>query len=173
VWAPEVPKLWRGLENAAVRTVHDRRAHEAYGITFSLRDDWLTARLLSGRELHYYQPRATRKAMPWDEDDVRLSYSYKAEKMSHLMTIDGYGGLITENVVQALARDLLVHAMFACRREHLPIVLTVHDEIVLEVEEDKADEKLLAQIMADIPAWAREIKVPVEAEVWSAERYKK
>lgn len=176
VWAPKVPLVWRGLEEAIVRTVHEGTPHEAYGVRYQLEDGWLTARLPSGRKLWYYSPMPTRKRMPWstpEEPDVRRSYSYKAQKQGHWITIDGFGGLATENVVQALARDLMVTAMFKCEKEGLPIIMTVHDEIVAEPEENGPDEKVLAQIMADMPSWAKAIGVPVAAECWSGDRYKK
>jgi DNA polymerase len=172
-WAPKVPELWRGLERAAIRTVHESRPHEAYGVEFRLEDEWMTARLPSGRKLWYFRPRPTRKAMPWDEDDIRLSWSYVATKLGRRIRVDAYGGLLTENVVQALARDLLRAAMLKCRKERLPIILTVHDEIVLEVPEARADEKALAQIMGDIPDWARAIRVPVDTDTWVGDRYRK
>lgn len=172
-WAPLVPELWRGLERAACKTVWERKPHEAYGVLFALEDMWLTARLPSGRKLWYFDPRPVRRAMPWDPDDIRPSWTYRAYKTGRMMTIDAYGGLITENVVQGLARDLLVHAMFKARKEALPIVLTVHDELVCEPEIARADEKMLGQIMKDIPDWARQIKVPVDVECWAGERYRK
>lgn len=172
-WAPKVPKLWYGLQEAACRAVWDRRACEAYGVVYQLEDAWLTARLPSGRKLWYFQPQKTRRAMPWDADDVRPGWCYKAWKQGRLVTIDAYGGLLTENVVQGTARDLLRHAMVTCKKEGLPMVLTVHDELVLELEEKRASKDHLKQIMEDIPAWAKALKVPVETEVWMAERYKK
>ena len=68
----------------------------------------------------------------------------------------------------------MVEAMFKCEKEALPIVLTVHDEIVAEPERVKADaETRLRQIMEDAPAWCREIGVPVSVETWQGERYRK
>jgi DNA polymerase len=172
-WAPEVPKLWYGLQEAAIRAVWDRRAVEAYGVVYQLEDCWLTARLPSGRKLWYFKPQKTRRAMPWDEDDVRPGFSYRAWKNGQPRTVDAYGGLLTENVVQGTARDLLRHAMLTCRAERLPIVLTVHDEIVLERPLKLSDPVQLQHIMEDIPAWAKAIKVPIASEVWAGERYKK
>ena len=172
-WAPAVPKLWRGLGDAAIRTVWDKTPHEAFGVTYALEDLWLTARLPSGRKLYYYDPQPIREAMPWDPDDVRRGWTYKARKMNKPVTVKAFGGLLAENVAQGLARDLLVHAMFACERENMPVVLTVHDEIVAEPLKKDANHKVLEQIMIDIPAWTREIGVPVAAECWSGDRYKK
>jgi DNA polymerase len=170
-WAPEVVKLWRGLEDAATNTVWTGRPHEAYGVTYALEDGWLTARLPSGRKLWYYDPRPVRKAMPWDHTDVRPGFEYSAQKMGRWQRISAYGGLLTENVVQALARDLLVFAMFNCEANDYPIVLTVHDEIVSE--RPGASKVVLDNLMAERPQWARALQIPVKADCWDGDRYRK
>jgi DNA polymerase len=96
-----------------------------------------------------------------------------AYKQGHMVTVNAYGGLLTENVVQALARDLMVTAMFKAERENMPVILTVHDEIVSEVRSDLADAKALRQIMEDRPAWAMELGIPVSAETWTGDCYRK
>lgn len=184
-WAPEVPKVWRGLERAALGTVRTGHPHDAYstdeygrqgislGVRYQLEDGWLTARLPSGRKLWYRNPKLVQKRMPWDEDDIRWAWTYQAWKMGQWKTIDAYGGLLTENVVQALARDLMVYAMLLCRREGLPVILTVHDEIIAEPEEWAADPSLLKQLMEDRPSWAQEMQVPILSETWAGPRYRK
>jgi DNA polymerase len=111
--------------------------------------------------------------MPWDETDVREGFTYQARKAGKWVTIKAFGGLLTENVAQGLARDLLVNAMFKCEAEKMPVVLTVHDEIVSQVEENRADPAVLKQIMLDRPGWACNIAIPVDAECWAGSRYKK
>jgi len=172
-WAPLIPHNWYDLERAAVRTVHDKTPNEAHGVLYQLDDGWLTARLPSGRKLWYFNPRATRKAMPWDETDIRLAFTYQAMKLGQWKTIDAFGGLLTENVVQALARDLMVAAMFKCEKAGLPVVLTVHDEIVTEPLQVDANVKALEQIMTDRPEWAKAMNIPVAAECWQGDRYRK
>jgi len=172
-WAPNVPQNWYGFEGAAVRAVWDRKPQEYAGVTYQLEDGWLTARLPSGRKLWYFNPQPVRKAMPWDETDVRLAWTYQVLKMGKWQTIDAYGGLLTENVVQALARDLMAHAMLKAEANGMPVILTVHDEIVTEPLAGDADPKALDQIMRDVPVWARELNIPVAAEVWVGDRYKK
>lgn len=176
VWAPQVPKLWYALDEAACDTVHYRTPHEAYGVLFKLEDMWMTARLPSGRKLHYFNPQPIRKTMPWskeDEPDVRRAWTFQAKKQGKWLTIDAFGGLLTENLASALARDLLVSAMFKCEKENLPIVLTVHDEIVCDAEPAVDNAAKLKQIMEDIPQWARDMQIPVEAETWAGDRYRK
>lgn len=172
-WAPMVPKVWAGLEEAALRAVWDKKPQEAYGVLYAHEDRWLTARLPSGRKLYYFNPQPIRKAMAWDETDIRAAWTCQAQKQGRWITRDMYGGLLTENVVQALARDLLVDAMFKCEKNNLPIILTVHDEIVCEPLTQHSDHKMLQQIMRDRPRWAIEMQVPVEAETWAGDRYAK
>jgi DNA polymerase len=117
-------------------------------------------------------------AVAWAEKSgnrkyVQNTYSYGAQKNGQWKEVTAYGGLITENVVQALARDLMVDAMFRCEAAGYPVVLTVHDEIVCEVETGRADVKVLQQIMEDRPQWAIDMQVPVAAECWVGDRYRK
>jgi len=172
-FAPEVPKLWRALEEAATRTVWDRVGHEAYGIAYNLEDGFLTCRLPSGRKLWYYDPKPVRKKMPWDENDIRPGFEYSAWKIGRWKRISAYGGLLTENVVQATARDLLVNGMFNTEAAEHPLVLTVHDEEIADVPEALADAKVLDGFMCDVPEWAKRLQIPVATDCWVGERYRK
>lgn len=174
-WAPQVRYLWYGSEEAAVKAVNDQLPHEAYGTLFDLEDGWLTARLPSGRKLWYRDPRPDVTHVPWDPAILKKTYFYHAQKTGHWTRIYGYGGLITENIVQALARDLMVYAMFKCEEAGLPIVMTVHDEIVCEVDDGDRDALALKlkEIMEDRPQWAIDMQVPVASETWVETRYKK
>jgi DNA polymerase len=172
-FAPEVPKLWRALEDAARETVWTGRPHEAYGVTYKLEDGWLTARLPSGRKLWYYDPKPIRKAMPWDRNDIRPAWSYMAYKQGQWRRVDAYGGLLTENVVQATARDLLVAGVFRCEENDYPVVLTVHDEIVAELDRARASVQEFKQLMIEGTPWSRALQIPLDADCWIGERYRK
>ena len=78
---------------------------------------------------------------------------------------------MTENVVSALARELLVDRMFALEAAGYPIVFTVHDEIVVE-HLDVAKETI-ERIMSERPPWAETLGVPVRAKAWTGKRYRK
>lgn len=172
-WAPKVPKVWYALEEAATKAVHTGKPHNAYGVEYKLEDGWLTARLPSDRKLWYFNPHQSRKAMPWDETDVRMAWTYQQTKTGQLKTIDAFGGLVTENVIQALARDLMVHAMFNLEANGYPIILTVHDEIICEVLMEYANEKDFREIMEVRPQWAIDLQIPVAVETWQGDRYRK
>lgn len=172
-WAPMVPRLWRALEDAALRTVYDRTPHEAYGIEYRIEGRWLTARLLDGKKIWYFNPQRATQAPPWAPDEHKDTWTYQATKMGRLVTIYAYGGLLTENVVMGLERQLLVRAMFRCEAENFPVIFNSYDEIVSEPELAYAKWEHLKQIMEDRPQWAKEIRLPIAAEGWVGSRYRK
>ena len=84
-----------------------------------------------------------------------------------------WGGLLFENAVQGTAASLLRWAVRECEFEGLPVVMHVHDEIVLEVGEfmQKQFANELAGIMNRPPGWATGL--PLKAEVVTMERFGK
>lgn len=171
-WAPQVPRLWRSLENAAAKAMWDKTPQEFAGVEYRSEGEWLTARLPSGRKLFYYGPECVRRKMPWDETDIRMGWTYKAKKLGKWTTVDAYGGHLTENCVQALSRDIMVPASLKAEQEGYRPILTVYDEIICEAPEHLTDDGL-GEIMADIPQWARDLRIPIATEGFSAERYRK
>jgi DNA polymerase len=81
-----------------------------------------------------------------------------------------YGGCWFENIVQATARDLLVHSIKACEGAGFPVVLHVHDEILCEVPKGEDFDTFLWNVKSK-PAWAGGI--PVAAAGWRGRRYRK
>jgi DNA polymerase len=102
----------------------------------------------------------------------KLSYmgaNQYSRKWSRLKT---YGGKLSENVTQAVARDVLAASMPKIEAAGYQIVLTVHDEIIAEApdhEEFNADH--LAGLMATNPTWAKNL--PLAAAGFEAYRYRK
>ena len=172
-WAPKVPEVWYALQNAARKAVWDGVPQEAYGVIYKLEDGWLSARLPSGRKMWYRNPRKGMFPMPWDADDIRPGWTYQAMKAGQWVTIKAFGGQLTENVIMGMERDIMTHAQLLCEKEGLPVVLEVHDEILIEPRAGAADEKMLKQIMLDVQPWAREIKVPIGVDTWEGSRYRK
>jgi DNA polymerase len=172
-WAPKVPDLWYGLQNAARRAAWGEGPQEAYGVIYALEGGWLSARLPSGRKMWYWNPRKVMRPMPWDADDIRPAWTYQAMKSGQWKTIDAFGGQLTENVIMGMERDIMTHAMLKCEAEGLPVVLEVHDEILVEPRAGQADEKMLKQIMLDVEPWVREIKAPIGIDTWTGDRYRK
>ena len=80
--------------------------------------------------------------------------------------------VLIENLDQAISRDLMADALLKCHANNAPVVLHVHDEIVVEVTatNDKAA-TMLQQIMEDTPAWAKGL--PIAAKTGESVRYTK
>ncbi len=83
-----------------------------------------------------------------------------------------YGGKLTENVVQALSRDMMAEAMLKVDAggTYIPL-LTVHDEIVAEVPEGQGSVKEFEDLISILPEWADGF--PLAAEGWRGKRYRK
>jgi len=87
------------------------------------------------------------------------------------MVLTGEGPVIVSNCTQAVARDILVEAMFRVERSGFPIVMHTHDEIVSEVPLQSADLETLEALMAVQPEWCADL--PIAVEGWRSARYRK
>jgi DNA polymerase len=171
-WAPTVPQLWRDLEQTARQamlrpnTTVVADCGVVYRLTARVGLPCLVCELPNGKLLHYANSRID-GADKWG----RPRWVYNAYRQGQWREVAPYGGQLTENVVSALARELLVDRMFALEAAGYPIVFTVHDEIVVE-HADIAKETM-ERIMSERPAWAEKLGVPVKAKAWVGKRYRK
>ena len=83
--------------------------------------------------------------------------------------VSTYGGKLAENITQAICRDLLAEAMLRVEAAGYPVVLHVHDEIIVEGVFTEADRVKFEAAMSAVPAWAAGF--PVSAGCWISERY--
>ena len=127
--------------------------------------------LPSGRSLTYHNPRIIQRETPWgamrDTAQVDTLNSVTRQWVSQII----WGGLLTENVVQATARDLMATAMMALELKGYNVILSVHDEIISEVPDDFGSLEEMIEIMTRVPAWAD--GCPVNAEGKEGKRYRK
>jgi DNA polymerase len=171
-WAPRVPRLWRDLEQSARQAMLRPGAAVAarcgvvYQLTTRVGLPCLICTLPNGKPLHYMNAR-----LDGQDKFGRPRWVYNGYHQGRWDQYEPWGGQLTENVVSALARELLVCAMFALEAAGYPIIFTVHDEIVVE-RADIAKEDI-ERIMSERPAWAVKMGVPVRVKTWASHRYKK
>jgi DNA polymerase bacteriophage-type len=174
-----VPKCWHDQERAAHAAVRTRKKIICGHTAWFVEDGFLKCQLPSGRCLNYYDPKFEKKRSDWGEG---FELTYLGEKNGGCYRIGTYGGKLVENIVQAIARDLMAEAMLRVEAAGFEVVLSVHDELVAEVKVDSIHgaltpigiEKKLKEfnsLMAETPDWA--FGCPVEASGWIGKRYRK
>jgi DNA polymerase len=125
-----------------------------------------TIELPSGRVLNYGQLKAL-------AEGGRLHFLTRMPKHGKSITVRLWGGLVAENASQALARDIFSDMLLRVAEAGHRIIMHVHDEMVIEADEDKAEETLkdVISIMSKPPEWIPDI--PVDAEGSILTKYEK
>ena len=164
---PKIVELWKTLEQASLGS---SESIPPYGIMFQRLPGVLQMRLPSGRLLTYQQPLISDELTPWGAMKPTLSYMAVNSISRKWERVRTYGCRLVENAVQAVARDLLAHALHNLESHGFEILLHVHDEIVALHEHDDDPEHMVT-LMEDIPEWAT--NCPIKAEGFTARRYGK
>jgi DNA polymerase len=169
---PEIPQLWKDQEQAAMSAVRSPGREVRSGkVTWVLKGRFLRCRLPSGRCLSYFKPKISLKETDWGKKET-LSYMGVDSVTRKWVRTFTYGGSIVENVTSAIARDLMAWAMLRLDAEEIyDLILSVHDELIAEIEPGASDAQTFARIMSEVPAWGKGI--PVSAEAFSCKRYRK
>lgn len=158
-----VTKFWTDLDRAARRCINSGKPQRVGYLTFDRSGPFMRIILPSGRALHYCRPKIIRKKAPWGK--MHDAISYENLENGQWRRITTHKGKITENIVQAVARDLLAHGMVLADDEGIDIRLHVHDQIVALTPEERGEATLKALIrcMTTLPDWADE-KLPLKAD---------
>lgn len=146
--SPHVVRLWRELGDAAIEAIEDHRTVRCrHGVSFFYAKGILFMTLPSGRSLAYAQPRF---------DGQEITYMGMNQTTHKWERIKTWGGKLTENLIQAIARDCLALSMTKIKREGYHIIMHVHDEVIVEVPDDDADQhlKTVEDLMGEPIEWA-------------------
>lgn len=136
---PRIVRFWSIIEKAAITAIKTGKTVTINrGINVGYRWGMLLITLPSGRTICY--PRA-RISMEYDDgwrgDHEVIEYEGLNQTTKKWEVLRTYGGKLTENIVQATARDILGVVMLRARRENLPVVFHVHDEIIVDAPADR------------------------------------
>lgn len=163
---PRIVNYWNEIDRAARTAVKEHRTSTVGKVSLFYRSGMLMIKLPSGRCLSYVRPRMTINRFGSE------SFDYEGIGASKKWCrIETYGAKLCENIVQAVARDILAEAMLRLEKAGFDIVCHVHDEVVLEVPEGVSSVDEVNRIMAEQPEWASDL--PLAAAGFESPFYKK
>ena len=151
---PRIRDLWYAVEQAAVTAVQTAQPQAVRGLLFSLEGDmkngqsFLTIRLPAGRKLYYARPFLQENSFG------RLALHFYGIDQNKKWGVEStYGGKLTENIVQAIARDCLAETLKRIEKKGRQVVFHVHDEVILDAPVS-VSAKEICDLMAEPISWA-------------------
>jgi DNA polymerase len=171
-----VPMLWKAYEAAAIEAVERGGPYTKLYTTagkcqFTVTDNFLWVTLPSGRKLAYRDPQISMRETDWGPRKT-LEFWAVNSKTKKWMPERTWGGTLTENIVQATARDLMMPAMLRLERQGYQALLSVHDEGLTEKPIGEGSLEEFTEIMCQRPKWG-DSNLIVEAKGWKGPRYRK
>ncbi|MBR2287071.1 MAG: hypothetical protein IJ865_02440, partial [Clostridia bacterium] len=143
---PRIVQLWWAVDKAVKQAIKNKGIEKTHSLTFEYRGAMLYITLPSGRQLAYVKPRLGENKFGGE------SVTYMGiDATKHWNRIESYGPKFVENIVQAISRDILCHAMQQLKDYR--IVAHVHDECIIEAPMDASLEGICS-LMATVPSWA-------------------
>jgi len=197
---PMTVQFWKDIERAAIDAVANPGEKISLPrVTFAKAGSFLFMRLPNGRCLSYPYPRLHRivritktengvvlarpiketdfaywRAKGWTLDgDSKVGLVYKAvdpftKKFTEQFT---YGGPLSENYTQGIARDVMMDAQVRLESAGYPTILSVHDELLAERKLGQGSLDEYCAIMSEVPAWAAGF--PIAVAGWTGNRFHK
>jgi len=174
--SPAIVNFWFEIDRlvkCAIRIpnseqVYKKGAKQSLVVTYD--GQVLTIKLPSGRKLFYYHPTFTKNR--WGRESIK--YRGIDQDTKQWGWVETYGGKLTENIVQAISRDLLAFSMMNLYDSGYKVCMHVHDEAICEID-DGLDNRTTLQNMCDImgvrPEWAQQL--PLTANGYLTPFYKK
>ena len=159
---PHITRFWWDVDAAVKKAVRNRTSVESHGFRFYYQSGMLFIDLPSGRRLSYVKPRIGLNRFGSE------SVTYEGVNLGKWTRLETYGPKITENLVQALSRDILAFAMKTLK--DFFIVGSVHDELIIECPPETSLETVCNQ-MGRTPPWIQRLQL--RADGYECGFYKK
>lgn len=155
---PRIVKFWATVEAAAMKALKTGESTTIHrGIEVAKRWGMLTITLPSGRIVCYPRARiGTEYGDSWRGDHEIIEYEGLNQTPKKWEAIRTYGGKLTENIVQSVARDILGIVILRAEAAGLKIVFHIHDEIVVEAEPGQTLEDVTAIFSQPID-WCKDL----------------
>lgn len=147
---PKIVQFWWEVDKAIKDVVKDKKPAKVRNISISYEKGILFIELPSSRRLAYIKPQIGENRFGGESATYEGTGSTKKWER-----IESYGPKFVENIVQAIARDILAEAMLRLNQLNFNIVMHVHDEVVLEVPDGVSSVQEICAIMSECPIWAK------------------
>lgn len=149
--SPRIVKLWKTLDTAVRKAIDGSPARMDRDMQAYMQNGVLYIVLPNSRKIAYVSPRIN--------DQNEIVYQGQNQVTRKWEAIKTWGGKLTENVIQAIARDCLCGTLATLEHRGFRPVMHVHDEVICEVPEEQADSRLdeLKTVMRTSPAWAPDL----------------
>lgn len=161
---PNIVRLWWEIDSVVKRVVQTKVKERYKNLTISYEKGILFIELPSKRRLAY--PKAKIGINRFGGESITYEGIVVGNKWERQ---ESYGGKFVENIVQAMARDILAEAMKRLENKGFNIVMHIHDEVVIESDLSSIEE--INEIMSIVPSWADGLIL--DADGFESEFYKK
>lgn len=161
--SPNIVKLWWDVDRAVKKCIKEKTEANVKGLHIFCESGFLFIELPSGRRLAYVKPKIGENKFGGES----VTYMGVGEQKKW-ERIESYGPKFVENIIQGIARDILLHAMMNLRDYR--IVAHVHDEVIIEATDDITVDEIV-QKMCITPRWARGLTL--RADGYECEFYMK
>lgn len=165
----KIKSFWYEMERCAKKTIKTKQSHGVPGrFRFSYESGFLFMELPSGRKLAYVKPRIVTNG-----DFENITYDGMDQETKVWGRVDSYGGKLVENWCQATCRDALRDALIDLEQVLPEIVGHVHDEAIVEVDEDTAEADLATaeSVFGRVREWAPDL--PLKGDGFVSDFYRK
>jgi len=170
-----VRELWGACETAAIAAVENPgNPFAAFRhIVMKVAKNALWMRLPSGRLICWQRPQLELLTTPWGTQKMGVTVHSQNTFTRQWSRNALIGSSIFQSAVQGTARDCLAVAMLNLEKAGYEVINSIHDEVLLLVEEQSAESALadVINIMTTPPTWAPDF--PLAAEGWHGKRYRK
>ena len=166
-----VKALWGEIEEAAIAAIQTGKSIRCGKVVWFVGGDFLYCQLPSGRRIAYYKAEVRYEPNKFTGEKSPKLYHWGTNSTTHQWEcVPTYGGRLVENVVQAIARDLMAWAMLRIDRAGYKILFTCHDEIVATAPKNCSIEDF-CNLMKKVPKWGEGL--PIAVEGYTSFRYRK
>ena len=163
---PNIVAFWSALDRAARTVIRKKTSARIGKVILYWQDDKMLMRLPSDRNLCYQSPHFTENRFGSDA----IGY-YAPNAAGQMVVQETFGGKLAENATQAIARDILAHALLTLEKNGYPVVFHVHDEAVVEMPNGQGSLEEACRLMAIAPNWAEDL--PLRADGYECAYYQK